>query len=756
MYADVRLPDTGRWVRKTQPDDTMKNKKILILMAFIVLIALFFALNLGRFFSLDFIKAQQASFGAVYGEKPVLVTLVFFAVYVLITALSLPGAAIMTLAAGASFGLVWGTVVVSIASTLGATLAMLAARYLLRDSIEKRFGPKLAEVNKGIEKEGGLYLFTLRLVPLIPFFALNLLMGLTKMKTWTFFWVSELGMFAGTVAYVNAGTEIAKITSLRSVLSPGLIGSFVLLGLLPLVVKKVLDYFKRRKVYARWNSVKPKTFDRNLIVIGAGAGGLVSALIAAAVKAKVTLVEAHKMGGDCLNFGCVPSKALIKSAKLAHQMKHGAKYGLTDTQAEFSFKTVMQRIHAVIAEIAPHDSVARFTGLGVDVLQGYAKIVNPWTVEIAMNDGSKKTLTTRAIVIAAGAQPFVPPLPGLNDVGYVTSDTLWDEFAKLDAIPKRMVVLGGGPIGCELAQSFQRLGAQVTQVEMAPRIMIREDVEVSELAKQSLQADGVQVLTGHKALRCEASPSPEPSPGGRGNKTFGPGVLVAEHEGKEIRIEFDALLCAVGRVARLSGYGLEELGIPTNRTVTTNEYLETIYPNIYAAGDVAGPYQFTHTAAHQAWYAAVNPLFGAFRKFKVDYSIIPWATFIDPEVARVGLNEQEAKEKGIAYEVVKYGIDDLDRAIADSEAHGFVKVLTVPGKDKILGVTIVGTHAGDLLAEYVLAMKLGAGMNKILGTIHTYPTLAEANKYAAGEWKRAHQPKQLLEWVEKYHNWKRG
>ena len=720
----------------------MKNKKIPVLIALLVLIALFFAFDLGRYFSLEFIKAQQASFAAAYAERPVVVTLIFFAVYVLITALSLPGAAIMTLAGGASFGLVWGTIVVSFASTLGATLAMLAARYLLRESIEKRFGAKLADVNKGIEKEGALYLFTLRLVPLIPFFALNLLMGLTKMKTWTFFWVSQLGMFAGTVAYVNAGTEIAKITSLRSILSPGLLGSFVLLGLLPLIIKKVLDAFKRRKVYARWSAVKPKTFDRNLIVIGGGAGGLVSALIAAAVKAKVTLVEAHKMGGDCLNFGCVPSKALIKSAKLAHQMKHGGKYGLSDTQAEFSFKAVMHRIHAVIAEIAPHDSVERFTGLGVDVLLGYAKIVNPWTVEIAMNDGSKKTLTTRAIVIAAGAQPFVPPLPGLKDVGYVTSDTLWDEFAKMEAIPKRMVVLGGGPIGCELAQSFQRLGALVTQVEMAPRIMIREDVEVSELARQSLQADGVQVLTGHKALRCE--------------KTGDVKTIIVESAGKEIRIEFDALVCAVGRVARLTGYGLEEMGIPTNRTVTTNEYLETVYPNIYAAGDVAGPYQFTHTAAHQAWYAAVNPLFGAFKKFKVDYSIIPWATFIDPEVARVGLNEQEAKEKGIAYEVVKYGIDDLDRAIADSEAHGFVKVLTVPGKDKILGVTIVGTHAGDLLAEYVLAMKLGAGMNKILGTIHTYPTLAEANKYAAGEWKRAHQPKQLLEWVAKYHTWRRG
>ncbi len=668
--------------------------------------------------------------------------LVFFAVYVAITALSLPGAAIMTLAGGAIFGLAWGTVIVSFASTLGATLAMLAARYLFRDTLQRRFGAKLAEVDKGITRDGAFYLFTLRLIPVMPFFVLNLLMGLTRMKTWTFFWVSQVGMAAGTVVYVNAGTQLARIDSLKSILSPALIGSFVLLGLLPLIVKKVLAAVQRRKVYARWKGMRPATFDRNLIVIGAGAGGLVTAYIAAAVKARVTLVEAHKMGGDCLNYGCVPSKALIRSAKLAHQMRHGSNYGLTDSAPSFSFKAVMQRIHEVIAAIAPHDSVARYTGLGVEVLQGTAKIINPWTVEIALNDGGTQRLTTRAIVIAAGARPFVPPLPGLDDVGYVTSDTLWDAFARLDDVPRRLVVLGGGPIGCELAQSFQRLGAQVTQVEMAPRIMIREDVEVSQLALESLQADGVRVLTGHKAQRCER----------QGAQKF----IVVEHAGAEQRIEFDQLICAVGRVARLTGYGLEELGIPVNRTVETNEYLQTIYPNIYAAGDVAGPYQFTHVAAHQAWYAAVNALFGGLKSFKVDYSVIPWATFIDPEVARVGLNAQEATERGIAFEVTRYGIDDLDRAIADSEAHGFVKVLTVPGKDRILGVTIVGTHAGDLLAEYVLAMKHGLGLNKILGTIHTYPTLAEANKYAAGEWKRAHQPVRLLEWVRRYHDWKRS
>jgi pyruvate/2-oxoglutarate dehydrogenase complex dihydrolipoamide dehydrogenase (E3) component/membrane protein DedA with SNARE-associated domain len=668
----------------------------------------------------------------------------------------------MTLAAGASFGLWWGTLVVSLASTLGATLAMLAARYVLRDSIQTRFGRKLADVNRGIEREGAFYLFTLRLLPVIPFFALNLLMGLTRMKTWTYFWVSQVGMFAGTVAYVNAGTQLAKIDSLRGILSPALLGSFVLLGLLPLLLKKFLDALKRRQVYARWASQRPKAFDRNLIVIGGGAGGLVSAYIAAAVKAKVTLIEAHKMGGDCLNYGCVPSKALIKSAKLAHQMRHASRYGLSNATPVFSFKAVMARVQDVIRAIAPHDSVERYTGLGVEVLQGYAKLVNPWTVEITLNpgtpgpDGSDPTptnqpprvvqLTARSIVIAAGAHPFIPALPGLANVDPVTSDTLWKRFAELDAPPERLVVLGGGPIGCELAQSFARLGSQVTQVEMAPRIMLREDEDVSELARQSLEADGVRVLTGHKALRCEVSHSGQPS-----TKT-----LVVEHAGAEQRIEFDELICAVGRVARLKGYGLEELGIPTTRTVDTNEYLQTLYPNIYAAGDVAGPYQFTHTAAHQAWYAAVNALFGEWKLFKADYSVIPWATFIDPEVARVGLNEQDARAQGVPYEVTKYGIDDLDRAIADSEAHGFVKVLTVPGKDTILGVTIVGTHAGDLLAEYVLAMKHGLGLNKILGTIHTYPTLSEANKYAAGEWKRAHAPQRLLAWVKKYHDWKRG
>jgi pyruvate/2-oxoglutarate dehydrogenase complex dihydrolipoamide dehydrogenase (E3) component len=543
-------------------------------------------------------------------------------------------------------------------------------------------------------------------------------------------------MLAGTIVYVNAGTQLAKIDSAAGILSPGLLISFALLGVFPLIAKKILERLRAGKVYAGWK--KPRRFERNLVVIGAGSAGLVSAYIAAAVKAKVTLVEKHKLGGDCLNTGCVPSKALIRSAKLLSHIRRSTEFGIREAKADFDFAEAMERVQRVIKTVEPHDSAERYTGLGVEVIEGTAKIVSPWEVEIARADGSVQRLSTRAIVIAAGARPFVPPIPGIENTGYVTSDTVWN----LRELPKRLVVLGGGPIGSELTQTFARLGAKVTQVEMAPRILMREDPEVSELVAQRFRAEGIDVLVGHKAKQFVVE---------NGEK-----ILIAEHAGQDVRIPFDGLLVAVGRVANLNGYGLEELGIPVERTVITNEFLQTKYPNIYAAGDVAGPYQFTHTAAHQAWYATVNALFDPLKKFRADYSVIPWATFVEPETARVGLNELEAKERGIPYEVTVYAIDDLDRAIADSEAHGFVKVLTVPGKDRILGVTIVGEHAGDLIAEYVLAMRHGIGLNKILGTIHIYPTLAEANKYAAGVWKKAHAPQKLLELLERFHAWRRA
>ncbi len=716
----------------------MNKSKILIALIVIAAIAAFFIFDLGRYANLEYIKAQQSAISSYYQGNPFQAAAIFFVVYVVVAATSFPGAAILTLVAGAIFGLLWGTVIVSFASSIGATLAFLASRLLFRDGMQKKYGAKLKAINDGVAKEGGFYLFTMRLVPAFPFFVVNLVMGLTPIKTTTFYWVSQLGMLAGTVVFVNAGLQLSQITSLKGILSPGLIGAFVLLGVFPIVAKKIIDTYKARKVYAAWADKMPAKFDRNVVVIGAGSAGLVTSYIAAAVKAKVTLVEKHKMGGDCLNTGCVPSKALIRSAKLLNHMQRSKEFGIDSATAKWDFGDVMERVTRVVDAIEPHDSIARYTGLGVDCRTGTAKILSPWSVEITNAQGGKQTLTTKNIVIATGARPFVPPIPGLAECNPLTSDNVWS----LRKLPKRLIVLGGGPIGCELTQCFARFGAKVTQVEMAPRIMIREDVEVSEMVKRKFEAEGVAVLVNHKAVQVVVE---------NGEK-----YLIVEHNGENKRIAFDEILCAVGRVANLTGFGLEELGIPAKKVVETNEYLETIFPNIFACGDVAGPYQFTHTAAHMAWYAAVNALFGKFKKFKVDYSVVPWATFTDPEVARVGLNEQEAKEKNIEHDVHVYGIDDLDRAIADGEAHGFVKVITPKGSDKILGATIVGEHAGDLLVEFVAAMKHGFGLEGILSTIHTYPTLGEANKFAAGVYKRSTATVGKLAVGQALNDWTRG
>ena len=712
------------------------GKRWGLLAVLLVAGTVFFALGLQRYLSLEYVKSQQGQLEAWRAANPLVAALSFFGLYIGVTALSLPGATVLTLAAGAIFGLGWGSLIASFAASIGATLAFLMSRVVLRDWVQAKFGERLAAINEGVRKDGAFYLFSLRVVPLFPFFLINLAMGLTRIRVLTYYWVSQIGMLLGTLVYVNAGTQLARIDKLADVASPGVLASLALLGLLPLIAKKGVELFRARKATRRWK--KPVRFDRNLVVIGAGSAGLVSAYIAAAVKAKVTLVEKHRLGGDCLYTGCVPSKALIRSARFLSLVKRAPEFGMRSAHAEFDFSDAMARVQRVIQAIEPHDSIERYAGLGVDVVMGSARIVSPWEVEVTQADGQVSRLTTRSIVIATGARPFVPPIPGIEQVEVLTSENIWN----LRQRPERLVVLGGGPIGSELAQTFARLGSRVTQVEQAPRLLMREDVDASDLVTARFRNEGIDVLLDHTAKRIEV--------------IDGEKVLIAEHANADVRIAFDALLVAVGRHANLTGFGLEELGVTTGRTVEVNAYLQTNFPNIYAAGDVAGPYQFTHTASHQAWYAAVNALFDPFKKFRVDYRVIPWATFVDPEVARVGLNELEATEKKVPYEVTTYALDDLDRAIADGEAHGFVKVLTVPGKDRILGATIVGEHAGDLLAEFVLAMKHGIGLNKILGTIHTYPTMAEANKAVAGNWKRAHAPQRLLAWVERFHAWRRG
>ncbi|MBF0369620.1 MAG: FAD-dependent oxidoreductase [Magnetococcales bacterium] len=711
----------------------MKKAKFVLLIVIFGLIGGFFIFGLGDYLNLEFIKSQRAVIEAFHESHPFKAAGIYFLLYVVVTGLSLPGAVPMTLIGGAIFGLGWGTVLISFASTIGATLAFLASRFLFRETIRTRFGNRIGAIDRGVQKEGAFYLFTLRLVPAFPFFLINLAMGLTALSTPTYFLVSQIGMLPGTLVFVNAGTQLAQIDSISGILSPALMGSFVLLGIFPLIAKKMVALVQARKVLAGYS--RPKKFDRNLIVIGAGAAGLVTSYIAAAVKAEVTLIEKHRMGGDCLNTGCVPSKAIIRTAKFLSHAKRASELGLKPVSVDFDFVQVMERVQRVIKTIEPHDSVERYTELGVECLQGAARITSPYHVEV-----NGKTLSTRNIVIATGARPLVPDIPGLEEMDYLTSDTIWD----IREQPKRLLVMGGGPIGCELAQAFSRLGSEVILVQRRDRLMVREDVEISEMVAARFRGEGIDLRLGYtpKAFRW----------------VDGVKTLICVAGGEEVAIEFDQLLLAMGRRANTSGFGLEELGIPVTSkgTVEVNDFLATRFPHIYACGDVAGPYQFTHTAAHQAWYTSVNALFGRFKKFKVDYSVIPWCTFTEPEVARVGLNEIEAKERGIAYEVTTYGIDDLDRAIADEEAHGLVKVLTVPGRDKLLGVTIVGEHGGDLIAEFVLAMRHGLGLNKILGTIHIYPTMAEANKYVAGNWKKAHVSEGVLSWLKKYHTWQRG
>jgi len=703
--------------------------RLFVVLLFLAGIAAFFAFDLGQYLDLESLRNHRDRLLGFVQSNFATSLLIYMLVYIAMAALSVPGAAVLTLAGGALFGVMAGTIAVSFASTIGATLVFLAARFLFRGSLQRRFGKRLEAIDRGVERDGAFYLLALRLVPVFPFWLINLLMALTRIRTWTFFWVSQLGMLPATLVYVNAGTQLAQVDTLGDILSPGLIAAFVLLGLLPLLMRWTLNWLKRRKVYRGHR--RPRRFDYNLIVIGAGAGGLVSAYIAAAVNARVALIEKNAMGGDCLNTGCVPSKALIRSAKLLAEARDSERYGIKRMTAEVDFKQVMARVHKVIATIAPHDSPERYRDLGVDVIHGHARLVSPWEVEV----GGRR-ISARSIVLATGAEPLIPPIDGLDKCDYLTSDTLWD----LKELPKKLVVLGGGPIGSELAQAFTRLGSEVVVVEMADRLLPREDQAAGKLLADKMASEGTTLATSTRALRVEDG-----------------STLVCDQGGKEVRFGFDRLLIALGRKTRTADYGLEELGVRLDEQsrIASDDFQRTNFPNIFVCGDAAGPYQFTHVASHQAWSAAVNALIAPFWSFRTRYDAIPWVTYTDPEVARVGLSEDEAIEQDIDHQVSVYGLDDLDRAIADSAGYGYVKILTPPGKDSILGVTIVGAHAGEMLPEFVLAMNHGLGLNKIMGTIHVYPTFSEGNKYAAGVWKRANKPDHLLAWAERFFSWRR-
>lgn len=713
------------------------SRRLAVVVALAGVLVLFFALDLGRFLSLEFLQQSRGAFQDFHARHPIATPLLFFLAYVVVTGASLPGAAIMTLAAGALFGVAMGVVLASFASSLGATIAFLTSRFLLGNWVEQRFRRQLASVHRGIERDGAFYLLTLRIVPLFPFFVVNALMGMTRMRVRTFHWVSQLGMLPGTFVFVLAGTEVARLQSLGDIMNPRLLLALLLLGIFPLLARAALGIVARRRIYRGHR--RPRVFDANVIVIGAGSAGLIASLVAATVRARVFLIERNRMGGDCLYTGCVPSKTLIRSARVAQLMREGAQFGLESVEPRVDLAAVMARVRGVIADIEPKDSRERYETLGVECVQGSARLVDPWTVDV---DGRR--LTARAIVVATGAEPAVPAIPGLDAVPYLTSESLWS----LTALPARLVVIGGGPIGCELAQAFARLGSRVTLLDATSRILGKEDPDVSSLLQARFEREGMRVLTMTRAVAAR------------------PGELDVERgDGTRETLRFDQLLVAVGRKPRTEGLGLDALGIEiaADGTIVTDLALATRFPNIFACGDIAGPYQFTHMASYQAEVAATNALLTGLYRRQVDYGAVPWATYTDPEVAHVGLNEQQARAEGIAFEVTRLPLEEIDRARAEGDTEGFVKVLTEAGtdllgrpRDRILGATVVGAHAGELVAEFVGAMQHGIGLAGLMRPIRIYPTLMEAPKAVAGVWRRAHAPAQLLAIAGRFNSWRRA
>lgn len=703
--------------------------KIFLLVLFVGVLYALISYDVKTYLSFDYLSSHLDELQIKVAAAPVLSAVIYFFVYVLLIAVSFPGATIITLAGGALFGFTKGMALVSVASTLGATVAFWGTRFLFQEFVRSKWHKNYEQIQKKIDQEGAFYLFALRLNPIFPFFIINLVMGLTPMRTWTYFWVSFIGMLPGAAVYVNAGIEIGKLQSAKDIMTWSFLLSMALLGLAPFFLRRLLQALDRRRKLKSYK--RPKKYDYNVIVIGGGAAGLVSAELASSFQGKVALIEKNHMGGDCLNTGCVPSKALIRSAKLMHEMKNSQKWGIFSSSARVDFLQVMERVKKIIQQIEPQDSVERFTQLGVDCHRGQAFIQSPFEVRVGDN-----TLTTKSIIIATGAKPFVPNIPGLDRVRYVTSDTIWD----LKDLPRRLLILGGGAIGCELAQCFARLGSEVTVVEKADRLLPKSEPEASEELLEVFHEEGIHFLLSSTVSKFELY---------QAHITGGAGDQV---------VNFDVALVALGRVPNVKGFGLEQLNVQISASgaIEADEFFETNVPGIYACGDVMGAYHLTHASSYQAKYAALNALFSPYQKIHKDEQAMPSVIFTDPQVAQVGLTEEEAKKQNLDFEITQYGIQDLDRAITDGEARGFIKVLTPRGQDQILGATIVSGHAGEYLTQITSAIKHKIGLKKILKTIHPYPTFSEANQKVAGLWLKKHTPSGLVGFFKSFQQWRRS
>lgn len=710
------------------------HQKYLILFLLILILILYYLFFPKEYLSLAFVKENINSIKNYVNYNYTTSALSYLIIYSLSSALAIPSALILTLSSGILFGLVPGILLTSLGSTLGAVLAFLISRYLFLDLFKSKFRNQYEQMDKEIKKNGNLHLLTLRLVPIFPFWLVNLLMGLSEISLWRYLFISFAGMIPATIVYVYAGLSLSSISELRDVISPSIFFSLLLLSILPYVLRAVVNYYLKKKLYRHYK--KPRAFDYNLIIIGGGSAGLVTTFIARILKAKVAIIEKEKMGGDCLNTGCVPSKSLIKIAKIISYGKTPSSWGLKNINIDFSFEDIMNKIHSIIKEIEPHDSIVRYTQLGAECFLGQAQILSPWEVQIG-----EKIISAKYLVIATGARPIIPQIPGIESISPLTSENIW----QLKKQPARLGILGGGVIAAELAQAFSRLGSSVFIIEESSRILSREDEDASGLIHEIFIKEGIKIYTSHTLKKCEKS----------GDEKI---LLCIDREGREISLVCDQLFIAIGRKATTSGFGLEKikLDLNDNGSIKVNEYMQTSLPNIFACGDVAGPFNLTHAASHQAWHTTVNALLGFIKMFKINYSVLPVCTYTDPEIATVGYSKAELIKKSIPFEETIFPMKDLDRAIIEGETCGFVKVFTPPNSDKILGVVIISAEASTMILEFTLAMKHNLGLNKILNTIHAYPGMGEANKYLAGRWKQRKSRLNLLKALERFHTFSRG
>jgi pyruvate/2-oxoglutarate dehydrogenase complex dihydrolipoamide dehydrogenase (E3) component/uncharacterized membrane protein YdjX (TVP38/TMEM64 family) len=740
---------------------------LLLLAGSVAVLLIFFPVKQYLFDLLEWVRGMGA-----WG--PVLLG----AVYILACVLFIPGS-LLTLGAGFVFGIVVGTITVSIASTLGATAAFLLGRTLARPWIEARVAhrPKFRALDEAVRRQGFKIVLLTRLSPIFPFNLLNYTFGLTRVSLRDYILASWIGMLPGTVMYVYLGTTLKTLADLAAGNVPTSVGQQVLFGAglvatvavtvlitrlarkalqeaippptrqteplahgdlaMPNTVQVLPDDVHNQTLVANvhprdWVNPQPQS-RYNLVVIGAGTGGLVCAAGAAGLGARVALVEKHLLGGDCLNVGCVPSKALLRAARAYADVRDAAGFGVTvPPGAKVDFPAVMERMRRLRAGISPNDSAARFHSLGVDVFLGAAHFTGPDAVEV-----NGQTLRFARAVIATGGRPIQPPIPGLAEAGFQTNETIFS----LMELPRRLAVIGAGPIGCELVQAFARFGSQTFLVGKQPQILPREDPDAAQLVETALQHDGVQLLLGHDLRRVERS---------GGERVL---CLESPHGPKEIRV--DDILVAVGRVPNVDGLNLEAAGVAHDSRigVQVDDRLRTTSPRIYAVGDVCSRYQFTHAADAMARLAIQNALF--FGGARLSALTIPWCTYTDPEIAHVGLYERQAQEQGIAVQTLTQPLDGVDRALLDGETAGFVRVHLRRGTDKILGATIVARHAGDMISELTLAMTGGLGLRTPARTIHPYPTQAEAIKKVADAYNRTRLTPFVKRMLDKWMAWTR-